>query len=83
STACAAEVGAQVIAADVASDDQLEELRALGVAMIQGPIVGDPLTVAELSGNPPPTRFKTRDPDTESPNIEVSPPSTSLREAET
>ena len=82
-TACAAEVGAQVIAADIASDDQLEELRALGVAMIQGPIVGDPLTVAELSGNPPPTRFKTRDPDTESPNIEVSPPSTSLREAET
>ena len=43
----------------------------------------DPLTVAELSGNPPPTRFKPRDPDTESPNIEVSPPSTSLREAET
>ena len=82
-TACAAEVGAQVIAADIASDDQLEELRALGVAMIQGPIVGDPLTVAELSGNPPPTRFKPRDPDTESPNIEVSPPSTSLREAET
>src|SRR5207244_13183193 len=34
-TACAAEVGAQVIAADVASDEQLEELHALGVAMIQ------------------------------------------------
>ncbi|MDP9301444.1 MAG: EAL domain-containing protein, partial [Actinomycetota bacterium] len=30
-TACAAEVGARVIAADVASGDQLEELRALGV----------------------------------------------------
>jgi len=68
-TACAAEVGAKVIAAGVASDDQLEELRALGVAMIQGPIVGDPLTVAGLGGNPPtwePTTFKTHGPHTES-----------------
>jgi DNA-binding NarL/FixJ family response regulator len=66
--ACAAEVGAQMIASDVASEDQLEELRALGVGMIQGPIVGDPLTVGGLGGNPPtwmPTRFKQRDADTE------------------
>jgi EAL domain-containing protein (putative c-di-GMP-specific phosphodiesterase class I) len=57
-----------VIAADVASDDQLEELRALGVGMIQGPIVGDPLTVGELGENPPtwmPTRFKPGNSDTE------------------
>jgi EAL domain-containing protein (putative c-di-GMP-specific phosphodiesterase class I)/DNA-binding NarL/FixJ family response regulator len=47
-TACAAEVGARVIASEVASGDQLEELRALGVEMIQGPIVSEPLTVAEL-----------------------------------
>jgi EAL domain-containing protein (putative c-di-GMP-specific phosphodiesterase class I)/ActR/RegA family two-component response regulator len=47
-TACAAEVGARVIASEVASGDQLEELRALGVEMIQGPIVREPLTVAEL-----------------------------------
>jgi EAL domain-containing protein (putative c-di-GMP-specific phosphodiesterase class I)/DNA-binding NarL/FixJ family response regulator len=46
--ACAAEVGARVIASEVASGDQLEELRALGVEMIQGPIVSGPLTVAEL-----------------------------------
>jgi len=68
-TACAAEVGAKVIAADVASDDQLEELLGLGVGMIQGPIVSDPLTVTELGGKPPtwmPTRFKPHDPDTES-----------------
>jgi DNA-binding NarL/FixJ family response regulator/EAL domain-containing protein (putative c-di-GMP-specific phosphodiesterase class I) len=66
-TACAAEVGARVIAADVASNDQLEELRALGVEMIQGPIVGDPLTAADLGGNPQTSipRFKPRDPDTE------------------
>jgi predicted signal transduction protein with EAL and GGDEF domain len=47
-TACAGEVGARVIASEVASKDQLEELRALGVEMIQGPIVSEPLTVAEL-----------------------------------
>jgi EAL domain-containing protein (putative c-di-GMP-specific phosphodiesterase class I)/DNA-binding NarL/FixJ family response regulator len=47
-TACAAEVEARVIAAEVGSEDQLEELRALGVELIQGPIVREPLTVAEL-----------------------------------
>jgi DNA-binding NarL/FixJ family response regulator len=47
-TACAAEVGARAVASEVASGDQLEELRALGVEMIQGPILSEPLTVDEL-----------------------------------
>ena len=66
-TACAAGVGARVIAADVASEDQLEELRALGVEMIQGPIVSAPLSVADLGGKPQTwsPRVKPRDPHTE------------------
>ena len=69
-TACAAGVGARVIAADVASEDQLEELRALGVEMIQGPIVSEPLTVADLGGKPQTLspRVKPRDPHTETQN---------------
>jgi EAL domain-containing protein (putative c-di-GMP-specific phosphodiesterase class I) len=69
-TACAAEVGARVIAADVASGDQLEELRALGVEMIQGPLLGEPLTVAGLGENLQTWMqgFKPHDPDTEASN---------------
>lgn len=66
-TACAAGVGARVIAADGASEDQLEELRALGVEMIQGPIVSEPLTLAGLGGKPNwmPKRVKPGRSDTE------------------
>jgi DNA-binding NarL/FixJ family response regulator len=66
-TACAAGVGARVIAADVASEDQLEELRALGVEMIQGPIVSEPLTLAGMGGKPTwiPKRVKPGRSDTE------------------
>lgn len=46
--ACAGQVGARVIAAGVTSDGQLDELRRLGVQMVQGTHVGEPLHLSEL-----------------------------------
>jgi DNA-binding NarL/FixJ family response regulator len=46
--ACAADVGARVIASGVASPEQLHELRNLGIELVQGPIVGDPISLSEL-----------------------------------
>ena len=47
--ACAAQVGARVIAAGVASHGQLDEMRRLGVHLVQGPLVGESFPVSELS----------------------------------
>jgi DNA-binding NarL/FixJ family response regulator len=47
--ACASEVGARLIAPGVVSEEQLQELRSLGVALVQGPIVGEPVPLSELS----------------------------------
>jgi DNA-binding NarL/FixJ family response regulator len=47
--ACASDVGARLIAPGVASEEQLHELRNLGVELVQGPIVGEPVPLSELS----------------------------------
>ena len=46
--ACASDVGARLIAPGVASEEQLHELRNLGVELVQGPIVGEPIPLSEL-----------------------------------
>jgi DNA-binding NarL/FixJ family response regulator len=47
--ACASDVGARLIAPGVVSEEQLQELRNLGVELVQGPIVGEPVPLSELS----------------------------------
>ena len=47
--ACAAQIGARVIAAGVASEGQLEEMRRLGVHLVQGPHVRESFPLSELS----------------------------------
>ena len=46
--ACASDVGARLIAPGVVSGEQLQELRNLGVELVQGPIVGEPIPLSEL-----------------------------------
>jgi DNA-binding NarL/FixJ family response regulator len=46
--ACASDVGATLIAPGVTSQEQLQELRNLGVELVQGPLVGEPLPLSEL-----------------------------------
>jgi DNA-binding NarL/FixJ family response regulator len=48
-SACASDVGARLIAPGVTSHEQLDELRNLGVELVQGPLVGDPIPLSELS----------------------------------
>jgi DNA-binding NarL/FixJ family response regulator len=48
--ACARDVGARLTAPGVESEDQLLELRNLGVEFVQGPIVGAPIPFSELPG---------------------------------
>lgn len=50
--ACAGDVGARVIAPGVESEEQLHELRNLGVELVQGPIVGEPIPFSELHPEP-------------------------------
>ena len=50
--ACAGDVGARLIAPAVESEEQLHELRNLGVELVQGPIVGEPIPFSELPGQP-------------------------------
>ena len=50
--ACAGDVGARLIAPGVESEEQLRELRNLGVELVQGPIVGEPIPFSELQGQP-------------------------------
>lgn len=47
--ACASDVGARLIAPGVVSEEQLQELRNLGVELVQGPIVGEPIPLSELT----------------------------------
>jgi DNA-binding NarL/FixJ family response regulator len=51
--ACAADIGARLIAPGVESDEQLHELGKLGVELVQGPIVGEPIPFSELHGSIP------------------------------
>jgi DNA-binding NarL/FixJ family response regulator len=46
--ACAADVGAKLIAPGVTSGEQLHELRNLGIELVQGPLVGEPIPLSEL-----------------------------------
>jgi len=46
--ACASDVGARLIAPGVMSEEQLHELGNLGVELVQGPIVGEPIPLSEL-----------------------------------
>ncbi len=46
--ACAADVGARLTAPGVTSEGQLQELGNLGVALVQGPIVGEAIPLSEL-----------------------------------
>jgi DNA-binding NarL/FixJ family response regulator len=50
--ACAGDVGARLIAPGVETEEQLHELRNLGVELVQGPIVGEPILFSELTGQP-------------------------------
>ena len=50
--ACAGDVGARLIAPGVESEEQLHELRNLGVELVQGPIVGEPIPFSELRPEP-------------------------------
>jgi len=50
--ACASDVGARLIAPGVGSAEQLQELRNLGVELVQGPLVGGPISLSELSDHP-------------------------------
>jgi DNA-binding NarL/FixJ family response regulator len=47
-SACASDVGARLIAPGVTSQEQLDELLNLGVELVQGPLVGDPIPLSEL-----------------------------------
>ena len=51
--ACAADVGAKLIAPGVTSEKQLHELRNLGVELVQGPLVGEPIPLSELAEQGP------------------------------
>ena len=46
--ACAADVGATLIAPGVTSEEQLHELRNLGIQLVQGPLIGEPIPLSEL-----------------------------------
>jgi EAL domain-containing protein (putative c-di-GMP-specific phosphodiesterase class I)/CheY-like chemotaxis protein len=78
--ACASDVGARLIAPGVVSEEQLEELRNLGVELVQGPIVGEPIPLSELTherGMWGPARVKRWSLDADEENREVASPSTS------
>ena len=47
--ACARQVGARVVADGVDSDEQLDEIRSLGVHLVQGPLVGEATPISEIS----------------------------------
>jgi EAL domain-containing protein (putative c-di-GMP-specific phosphodiesterase class I)/DNA-binding NarL/FixJ family response regulator len=47
--ACARQVGAEVIAGGVDSEEQLDAIRSLGVRFAQGPLFGEPVPISEVS----------------------------------
>ena len=78
--ACASDVGARLIAPGVVSEEQLQELRNLGVDLVQGPIVGEPIPISELTherGMWGSTGVKRWSPDADEESREVASPSTS------
>ena len=78
--ACASDVGARLIAPGVTSEEQLHELRNLGVELAQGPIVGEPVPLSELTherGMWDSARFKEQSPDADDESRVVAPSSTS------
>ena len=78
--ACASDVGARLIAPGVVSEEQLHELRNLGVELVQGPIVGEPVPLSELSherGMWGSAEVKPRSPDADEEPRDVAPSSTS------
>jgi EAL domain-containing protein (putative c-di-GMP-specific phosphodiesterase class I) len=46
--ACAKQVGARVIAAGLETEEQLEEIRGLGVQLAQGPLLGEPIPIPQV-----------------------------------
>lgn len=46
--ACATQVGGRVIAAGVETEEQLGEIRNLGIQLAQGPLLGEPMAISEL-----------------------------------
>jgi DNA-binding NarL/FixJ family response regulator len=78
--ACASDVGARLIAPGVVSEEQLQELRNLGVDLVQGPIVGEPIPISELTherGMWGSTGVKRWSPDADEESREVASSSTS------
>jgi len=78
--ACASDVGARLIAPGVASEEQLRELRNLGVELVQGPIVGGSVPLSELTherGMWDSARFKEQSLDADDESRVVAPSSTS------
>lgn len=78
--ACASDVGARLIAPGVVSEAQLQELRNLGVELVQGPIVGEPIPLSELiheRGMWGAEGVKRSGPDADDESKEVAAPSTS------
>jgi EAL domain-containing protein (putative c-di-GMP-specific phosphodiesterase class I)/CheY-like chemotaxis protein len=78
--ACASDIGARVIAPGVTSPEQLHELRNLGIELVQGPIVGEPIPFAELPEEPTMregARVKLSSPDADNDTDHVPPSSTS------
>jgi EAL domain-containing protein (putative c-di-GMP-specific phosphodiesterase class I)/CheY-like chemotaxis protein len=81
--ACASDVRARLIAPGVESEEQLQELRNLGVELVQGPIVGGPIPISELSherGMWGPTEVKRWSPGADEESREVASSSTSTPE---
>ncbi len=78
--ACATDVGARLIAPGVTSPEQVHELRNLGVDLIQGPLVGEPIPLSELGDQPWASgerRVKLRSPSADDERDHVRPSSTS------
>ena len=78
--ACASEIGARVIAPGVTSPEQLHELRNLGIELVQGPIVSEPIPLAELRDEPTMregARVKLSGPEADNDTDHVPPSSTS------
>ncbi len=78
--ACASEIGARVIAPGVTSPKQLHELRNLGIELVQGPIVSEPIPLAELRDEPTMregARVKLSGPEADNDTDHVPPSSTS------
>ncbi|MDP9118755.1 MAG: EAL domain-containing protein [Actinomycetota bacterium] len=78
--ACASDVGARLIAPGAGSEEQLQELRNLGVELVQGPVVGGPIPLSELGDQPrvwEAVRVKLSSPSVDEEASQVAPSSTS------